>query len=120
MQVPVFETRHVLINVVSPAISLLSGMVTSVTNDALFVQSGILVGRGSGVRVDSGVATDVDVVGASAVVGASVSVVPVIGMTDVSAKAVKVGTEVSVSPLLPHAERNIIASIMKVMIRFPF
>ena len=116
MQVPVFKIRHVLVNESSPAISVLSGMVTSVTKEALFVQLGIFVGRGSGVEVDSGVAVDVEVASTSTVAGASVWVAPVIGMTEVSAN---VGIDVSVLAWLLHAERNMIANIMKVMIRFP-
>jgi hypothetical protein len=57
------------------------------------------------------------VAGTSAVLGASVFVTPVIGMTEVSVSA---GADVSVVAWLPHAESNMIASIMKVMIRFPF
>jgi hypothetical protein len=69
--------RHVLVKTVSPTISLLSGMVTSVTNIALFVQSGTLVGRtDSGVDGISGGGGKVDVAGASAVA-------PVIGITNV-------------------------------------
>jgi hypothetical protein len=38
--------RQVLVNFVPPTMFVLSGMVTSVTNKALFVQSGGLVGMG--------------------------------------------------------------------------
>src|SRR5689334_21853578 len=44
VQVPVFFTRHTLLNDSPAPRFVLSGMVTSVTNAALFVQSGELVG----------------------------------------------------------------------------
>jgi hypothetical protein len=56
MQVPVLLMRHVFLKLVPATISVLSGMVTSLTNAALFVQLGSLGGRvGSmvGVNVDS-------------------------------------------------------------------
>src|SRR5688572_19572056 len=66
--------RQVFVKVVPPAILVLSGMVTSVTNRALLVQSGGLVGiEGSTVGVDdvSGVSVTATV-GEGAVVAASV------------------------------------------------
>ena len=66
MQVPVFAIRHVLVKIVPPAITVLSGIVTSATKEALFVQLGSLVGLGgSGVRVNS--AVEVDVAGITSV-----------------------------------------------------
>ena len=43
MQVPVLAMRHVLTKVAPPATSVLSGMVTSATNDALLVHPATLV-----------------------------------------------------------------------------
>jgi hypothetical protein len=78
--------RQVLVNVVPPTILVLSGMVTSVTNNALLVQSGGLVGMGVptvGVAV-SGVAG----VSVTAVVGVpAVSVTAGVSVTDVVAVA---------------------------------
>ena len=55
MHVPVLVTRQVFVKGVPALIVVLSGMVTSVTNDALFVQFGSFVGRGvSGVEVNGG------------------------------------------------------------------
>jgi|SRR6266498_1265501 len=55
MHVPVLLTRQVFVKGAPALISLLSGIVTSVTKDALFVQSGIFVGRGvSAVAVNCG------------------------------------------------------------------
>ena len=45
-QVPLLLMRQVLVKVVPPATLVLSGMVISVTNEALLVQSGGLVGKG--------------------------------------------------------------------------
>jgi hypothetical protein len=44
--VPVLLMRQVFVKVVPPATLVLSGMVISVTKEALFVQSGGLVGKG--------------------------------------------------------------------------
>jgi hypothetical protein len=46
MHVPVLLTRQVFVNDVPAPILLLSGTVTSVTKEALFVQFGSLAGRG--------------------------------------------------------------------------
>jgi hypothetical protein len=69
--------RQVLVNLVPPTIFVLSGMVTSLTNRALLVQSGGLVGMGVptvGVALGgvTGVSVTGGVVGTSAVAGGSV------------------------------------------------
>jgi hypothetical protein len=83
MQVPVFLTRQVFVKVVPAPIAVLSGMVTSATNAALFVQSGALVGMGvPDVGVESGCVVEAEVsvamefsgAGVSVAAGASVSV----------------------------------------------
>ena len=116
MQVPVFVTRQVLVKVVSPTISVLSGMVTSVTNEALLVQPGSLVGLGgSGVAVNSGRVVDVTDDPVVAVVPVAVGLV-----TRITIGSTKVGVDDSAEDWLLHAERIMTASSMKVMIRFPF
>src|SRR5436309_2696837 len=55
MQVPLLLTRQVFVKLIPASTLVLSGIVTSITKDALFVQSGIFVGRGvSAVAVNSG------------------------------------------------------------------
>jgi hypothetical protein len=116
MHVPVFKTRHVLVKVVSPTISVLSGTVTSETNEALLVQPGSLVGLGgSGVDVNSGGVGE----------GREDSVVTIISVavasfSGVTTGSTKVGVDVSAEDWLPHAERIMTANSMKVMFRFPF
>src|SRR6266487_3571787 len=46
MQVPLLLTRQVFVKLIPASTLVLSGIVTSITKDALFVQSGIFVGRG--------------------------------------------------------------------------
>ena len=79
MQVPVLLIRQVLVKDSSAPIMLLSGMVTSLTNDALLVQPGSFSGLGmEGVEGISGVA----------VIGSSASVTPVTGISMVGASSV--------------------------------
>jgi hypothetical protein len=76
-------------------------MVTSVTNEALFVQSGKLVGRGgSDVGVNVGGTVEVTT-GVSVTSGGSVSVAPVIGIANVSVAG---GIDVSAGAAVPQAE----------------
>jgi hypothetical protein len=76
MHVPVFLTAQVLVKMDVARTELLSGTVTSATKDALFVQSGELVGLGvAGVAVTVGGAAGVSrETSASVDVGAVVSV----------------------------------------------
>src|SRR5688572_2437464 len=102
--------RQVLVNVEPPATVLLSGMVTSATKEALFVQSGGLVGAGvPTVAVSDGSVADVSVVATSvetetdtsvAVVAAGVSVVVATG------GVFEVATAAGVGDWVPHAENN--------------
>ena len=93
MHVPVFLIRQVLVKVTSVLTGVLSGMVTSMTKVALFVQPGTLVGMGvSGVMVIVG-----EVVGVSVDVGDSV-----LGLGVVS---VMTGVAASSGDFPPQAER---------------
>src|SRR6266498_2116584 len=97
MQVPVLLTRQVLVKVVPPATLVLSGMVTSATNEALLMQSGTLVGRdGSrvGVCATSGVA---EVAVAEVSGGGTVNVSARTGASVLDISAVATGLSVTVT-----------------------
>jgi hypothetical protein len=105
VHVPVFLTRQVLVKIVPPTTSLLSGIVTSCTNEALFVQSGEFVGPdGLGVEVSAGcvadVVSEVGALGVSVTVGATV----VVGDAVALWVSVEIGTAVSVEAPPPQAE----------------
>jgi hypothetical protein len=107
MQVPVFLTRHVFVKVVPDGTLLLSGMVTSATNEAPLVQSKVFVGMGvSGVEVELASTPSVSVA-----VGASVGVAVAIRVS------VRVGVTVSAGAFAPQAEimnitkRKIVSSV---------
>jgi hypothetical protein len=96
--------RHVLVNVVPPTMLVLSGMVTSVTNRALFVQSGGLVGMDASTVGVGGVAgvsviagTSGGVVAASVVAGASVMEISAVAAG--GSVAVEAGASVAPPPL---------------------
>ncbi len=117
MHVPVFNTRHVFVNVVPPMISVLSGMVKSITNEALFVQSGALIGLDGGVEVRVASGAEVKVADISVAAGASVAVAPVMGISNVSAG---VGIVVSSGALALHPTTSMdISSMMNVITSFP-
>ena len=86
MHVPVFMIRQVLVKVPPPAISVLSGIVTSATKEALFVQSGALGGRvATGVPVAD--SSDAVAVTEASAVMVAVAVTPVTGTAGVSVTA---------------------------------
>ena len=74
MQVPVLLMRHVFVKAEPAFTDVLSGMVTSATNEALFVQSGAFVGLASGVDVSVGATSTTSVAAGVSVAGASVAV----------------------------------------------
>src|SRR5687767_11425586 len=102
--------RQVLVKVAPPVTLLLSGMVTSVTKDALFVQSGGLVGAGvPTVAVSVGRVADVSVAAISldTETDTSVAVVPAgISVVATTGGALEVGAGAGVGDWVPHAVNN--------------
>ena len=102
MHVPVFLTRQVLVKIVLATTLLLSGIVTSVTKDALLVQSGELVGKGVAETEVALACTDGVSVGVCVTVGVSVTV----SVAVTTILAVVVGVLVSVRVCGAQAEVN--------------
>jgi hypothetical protein len=101
MHVPVFLICQVLVKALPASTTLLSGIVTSATKDALFVQPGSLVGLGAeDVAVTSGVADGAATTSVAPVTGASVAGAAVA----IDDGAVGDGTAVSVEACPPQAE----------------
>src|SRR5688572_10203776 len=102
--------RQVLVNVEPPGTVLLSGMVTSVTKEALFVQSGGLVGAGvPTVAVSDGCVAEVSVAATSVEPGADASVAVVPTGTSVVATTggvFEVASVAGVGDWVPHAVNN--------------